>query len=313
MSRIKQTYLASGLAALFLHGVLLILLALPQAQPKPLHWVSHAGKHAQTSAPVKAVSVDQQQVEETIHALKQRQEAKEKARQNHLQHLQQLARQAEHKRQSQQQQLKQLQQQQQQQASAAKKHLQQLKQQQQKAQAKAAKQLKQLKARKQKQQLQLKQLERQQNQAQSAYQQQKQHLQQLQKQLQQAKKQQHNDAEKLLDQQIQQEQQQLQTAKKHYKQGVVNKYNALIKAAIKKHWQPPQNSDSNTQVTLQLQLNNRGDVVNASVQQSSGNAALDRSAITAIYKASPLPMPKKASLRQLFQKFTITMAPRLQD
>ena len=50
-------------------------------------------------------------------------------------------------------------------------------------------------------------------------------------------------------------------------------------------------------------------VLNVSVLKSSGNEALDRSAIAAVNKASPLPVPKDSAAFSAFRNFTLTVKP----
>ena len=62
---------------------------------------------------------------------------------------------------------------------------------------------------------------------------------------------------------------------------------------------------------LRVNLLPDGEVVNASIQESSGNDIFDRRAVTAVQKASPLPVPKDADTfeRLNLRDFTITFKP----
>lgn len=55
---------------------------------------------------------------------------------------------------------------------------------------------------------------------------------------------------------------------------------------IKKNWTPPANSTSR-HVVLKLQINKNGKVNSCNVVKSSGSAAVDKSAIEAVYASVP--------------------------
>ena len=53
-----------------------------------------------------------------------------------------------------------------------------------------------------------------------------------------------------------------------------------------------------------------GDVMSAAVVESSGNSLFDDSAVRAVYKASPLPVPKDPNVFKQFRNFTFVFAPK---
>lgn len=91
--------------------------------------------------------------------------------------------------------------------------------------------------------------------------------------------------------------------------GEVDKYKALIVNAIGRNWILPENTNSNLASQFRIRLAPDGMVLAVSLTQSSGDDLLDRSAQTAIYKASPLPVPKDAETFSLFRDITLTVRP----
>lgn len=91
--------------------------------------------------------------------------------------------------------------------------------------------------------------------------------------------------------------------------GEVDKYKALIVNAIGRHWILPDNADSSKSSQFRIRLAPDGAVLDVSLTRSSGDPLLDRSAQTAIYKASPLPVPSDAETFNLFRDISLTVRP----
>lgn len=91
--------------------------------------------------------------------------------------------------------------------------------------------------------------------------------------------------------------------------GEVDKYKALIVNAIGRNWILPENVDSSLSSQFRIRLAPDGMVLEVSLTRSSGDPLLDRSAQTAIYKASPLPVPKDAETFNLFRDISLTVRP----
>ena len=100
-----------------------------------------------------------------------------------------------------------------------------------------------------------------------------------------------------------------QSAQAQRQRGLINKYQALIQQAIERHWLLPDDVDKKLFCRLQIRLKPGGGVVDVRLLQSSGNPSLDRSAIAAIYKASPLPVPREAELFDKFRELDLTVRP----
>lgn len=114
--------------------------------------------------------------------------------------------------------------------------------------------------------------------------------------------------QQLMQQQITNEQQQL--VKAQQMQGVINQYRARILMSIGSQWLIPEGIDPTISCVFTLDVTPAGVVSHAQLIRSSGNAALDRAAETAIYKASPLPVPKDPAVFAPFRHFTLKMTPQ---
>ncbi|MBI2786232.1 MAG: cell envelope integrity protein TolA [Legionella longbeachae] len=91
--------------------------------------------------------------------------------------------------------------------------------------------------------------------------------------------------------------------------GEVDKYKALIVNAIGRNWILPENVDSSLSSQFRIRLAPDGMVLEVTLTRSSGDPLLDRSARTAIYKASPLPVPTDADTFSLFRDISLTVRP----
>jgi colicin import membrane protein len=92
-------------------------------------------------------------------------------------------------------------------------------------------------------------------------------------------------------------------------QGVVDKYKALILQSIGQNWIIPANADKHSSAELLLRLAPDGTVLSVKLLKSSGNSALDESAITAVQKASPLPVPSDLQQFKVFRQINLVVKP----
>jgi colicin import membrane protein len=90
----------------------------------------------------------------------------------------------------------------------------------------------------------------------------------------------------------------------------MNRYNLLIKNSIEELWIVPNNVDKNAFCKLMIRLAPGGAVLNVKLIESSGNSALDQSALTAVKQASPLPIPTDPALFETFKEIHLTLNPR---
>lgn len=101
----------------------------------------------------------------------------------------------------------------------------------------------------------------------------------------------------------------LEAAKKAQMAGEVDKYKALIINAISQQWILPESADKRLSSKFRIRLAPSGKVLEVSLIRSSGDTVLDRSAQTAIYKASPLPVPGDPAVFDLFRDIDLTVKP----
>ncbi|ASQ45968.1 cell envelope integrity protein TolA [Legionella clemsonensis] len=104
-------------------------------------------------------------------------------------------------------------------------------------------------------------------------------------------------------------QQAAENAKRAHIAGEVDKYKALIVNAISRHWILPENVNQGLSSQFRIRLAPDGAVLEVSLIRSSGDPILDRSAQTAIYKASPLPVPTDPETFDIFRDISLTVRP----
>ncbi|MCP3680467.1 MAG: cell envelope integrity protein TolA [Gammaproteobacteria bacterium] len=88
----------------------------------------------------------------------------------------------------------------------------------------------------------------------------------------------------------------------------INRYTTQITQAIGEHWIIPVGADPSLSCRLDITLAEGGEVLNVNLVRSSGNSALDRSAVTAVLQASPLPVPSGTDFA-LFRHIRLTVRP----
>lgn len=91
--------------------------------------------------------------------------------------------------------------------------------------------------------------------------------------------------------------------------GVVDQYTGLILEAISQNWLVPPGTNPKLSCQLYISLSTGGKVSSVKLIKGSGNALLDQSAVAAVYKASPLPMPADADAAAQFKQFSLTLTP----
>ncbi|PJD93669.1 MAG: protein TolA [Legionella sp.] len=306
-----MTYKTALMVAMGLHIVLACFLLMERHQD---HFVvkSSASSESIESAmtidspkehPIQAVSVDSQAVTETLNRLKEERAQKQQAELNHQRAVEQQLHMAQQQRLQEQKNLERM-----------KKEAAQLALAQQKKLAIERQHLKELAEQKNQQERHLADLKQQQLQLQKQQQQQQQEQQRL------AEAQKKKIAEAARAQQEQaalQEKNRLaqQTAAAAAAQrsaqmsGEVNKYKALIIQAISQHWILPERVDRNLSSKFRIRLAPDGKVLEVSLISSSGDPVLDRSAQSAIYKASPLPVPTDQAMFNMFRDISLTVRP----
>lgn len=91
--------------------------------------------------------------------------------------------------------------------------------------------------------------------------------------------------------------------------GEVDKYKALIIGAISRQWILPENINNGLSSQFRIRLAPNGIVLDVNLTRSSGDPILDRSAQSAIYKASPLPVPSDPAAFNVFRDISLTVRP----
>ena len=114
---------------------------------------------------------------------------------------------------------------------------------------------------------------------------------------------------KIKEQQAAMQQAALDNADKARIAGVVDKYKALIINAIGQQWILPDNIDKRLSSQFRIRLAPNGTVLDVRLLRSSGDSILDRSAQSAIYKASPLPVPSDMATFNIFREISLTVRP----
>jgi colicin import membrane protein len=89
----------------------------------------------------------------------------------------------------------------------------------------------------------------------------------------------------------------------------IERYIVQIKNTIGQHWILPANVNKRLSADLLIRLAPGGMVLGVEVFKSSGNSALDHSAIHAVWKASPLPVPRDTNLFKSFRQFHLVVRP----
>lgn len=115
--------------------------------------------------------------------------------------------------------------------------------------------------------------------------------------------------QKTMEQQLAAERNQMAEARSSQLQGEIDKYKAMIVQAISSHWIIPDGVDNNATCQLLVSVAPGGVVLNVQLISSSGNPLLDRSAQTAVLKASPLPVPEAPELFDEFRTIKLKVRP----
>lgn len=96
-------------------------------------------------------------------------------------------------------------------------------------------------------------------------------------------------------------------------QKIINEYQIKIIKAIAAQWvKLPNNTDRSLYCIYTIYLAPSGDVMGVKLVQGSGDPALDHAAETAIYRASPLPVPSDPVNFSPFRRFTLQLIPQQQ-
>ena len=257
---------------------------------------------------IKAVSVNSEEVNQMVNRLKQQHAEQQQAEKTHQQQLARLAQAAIEQRVQEEKRLKQLKDESEKIAIARKKQLEEQQQHLKQLALQKAQETKRLQAMKHQQEV----LKQQQEEAKKlAGLQQKQAAEEARAAKEHAEKERAAlaAADAFKRQEAAAHQAQLDSANQARTAGIVDKYKALIIDAISRQWILPENVNQNLSSQFRIRLAPDGGVLEVSLIRSSGDPILDRSAQTAIYKASPLPVPGDPSTFNLFRDISLTVRP----
>ncbi len=87
------------------------------------------------------------------------------------------------------------------------------------------------------------------------------------------------------------------------------RYERLIRQKVERHWSRPAGSRQGLECIVRVRLAPGGEVLEARVVRSSGNAVFDRSVESAVYKAAPLPLPESPELFGYFRELEFIFRP----
>lgn len=105
------------------------------------------------------------------------------------------------------------------------------------------------------------------------------------------------------------EQERLATQRHSAMQQMINEYVLYIQEKVQRSWIRPPSSGSELSCTVEVRLIPSGEVIDAQIVRSSGNAAFDRSVEAAVFKASPLPVPPDAEVMEQFRSLRFEFKP----
>lgn len=91
---------------------------------------------------------------------------------------------------------------------------------------------------------------------------------------------------------------------------ITNDVVSRIQAKIYEAWRYPPSARPEMEVIVRISLVPTGEVIQVTLEKSSGNQALDRSVLAAVKRAQPLPVPEDSRLfEQQFRNFVMSFRP----
>ena len=105
------------------------------------------------------------------------------------------------------------------------------------------------------------------------------------------------------------EQERLTTQRRSAMQRMVDEYVLYIQEKVERSWIRPPSSGRELSCTVEVRLIPSGEVIDAQIVRSSGDAAFDRSVEAAVFKASPLPVPPDPEVMEQFRSLRFEFNP----
>ena len=116
-------------------------------------------------------------------------------------------------------------------------------------------------------------------------------------------------AEQELNARLAAEQARMAAQRQSAMQRMINEYGQYIKEKVQRSWIRPPGSGSELSCTVEVRLIPSGEVIDAQIVRSSGNPAFDRSVESAVFKASPLPVPPDSEVMEQFRSLRFEFKP----
>lgn len=314
--KLSRSYKNALIAAISLHFAIALMLFIEPSshQPPVLELTQHPeltqseAAQANPVEPIKAVSVDSAEVMKAVNRLKQQRAQEQQAIINKQRNLEKQAALARQERIKEQQHLQKLKEEAERVAIAHKKQLEEEKKQQKRIAEQKLAEEKHLREVKKQQELEAKKLatlkKNQEIAKAEALKVEAQHQAELKRQ---------QDAKNKADAERKRQEQAKQAAANAERTariaGEIDRYKALIIAAISRQWILPENAQNSMTSQFRIRLAPDGSVLEVSLTRSSGDSLLDRSAQSAIYKASPLPVPTDPEAFNTFRDISLTVKP----
>ncbi|VAW81232.1 TolA protein [hydrothermal vent metagenome] len=117
------------------------------------------------------------------------------------------------------------------------------------------------------------------------------------------------EAEREMRERLAAEQERLRAQRDSAMQRMIDEYGLYIKEKVQRSWIRPSGSSASLSCVVNVRLIPGGEVVDVKIVRSSGNAAFDRSVEAAVFKASPLPVPKDPEVMEKFRSITFEFNP----
>lgn len=118
------------------------------------------------------------------------------------------------------------------------------------------------------------------------------------------------EAERALREQLAREELQREQALEAQALAEAERYKELIRQKVERNWLRPSATAQRLSCVVRVRLAPGGDVLDARVVRSSGNAAFDRSVENAVFKASPLPVPSDGRIFEHFRELEFLFSPK---
>ena len=94
------------------------------------------------------------------------------------------------------------------------------------------------------------------------------------------------------------------------KEDPVAQHALAIMDKVKHSWLKPADARQDLACTTQATVSPKGDVEGVEITQSSGDAVFDNSAVGAVYRASPLPVPADPAMADKFKIMQFRFTPQ---